>query len=469
MSIIRFRAASLAAALILAACGGDDTPAPPPPRLTDLAPCPDRYPLQCGTLQVPLDHAGRQPGTLSLKVAMSPPADAPRGVLLMLAGGPGQPAVDFLLYQLAGYPVVAEGYRLVALDQRGTGENALDCPALQEQLGSSDVRAARAADIDACGRSIGTDRQFYATSDTVQDMEYLRRALEADTWTLDGTSYGTYVATQYAMAYPQRVARLVLDSVVPHTGLSMFMLPTMQATAGVLRDVCAEQACDSDPAADLAALVAAGDEPVALIDLVTSLSVIEPAMPGLPAALAEARAGHPDRLHALMARVGELSAADASELSQALHTATLCQDMTLPWGDSATPLHARQPALEAAAAQLTQAQTWPFDAATATALGTIRNCLAWPPTPPGKSVASGMLPNVPTLLLAGGRDLSTPLAEARRQAELAPGGTVVVIPEAGHSVQGLPVGRDVVTNFLCGGPVAYPLAPADVAGTCGQP
>ena len=51
------------------------------------------------------------------------------------------------------------------------------------------------------------------------DLEALRVALGADKLTLDGVSYGTFVAERYAMAHPDRVARLVLDSVVPAAGL----------------------------------------------------------------------------------------------------------------------------------------------------------------------------------------------------------------------------------------------------------
>jgi pimeloyl-ACP methyl ester carboxylesterase len=45
------------------------------------------------------------------------------------------------------------------------------------------------------------------------------------------------------------------------------------------------------------------------------------------------------------------------------------------------------------------------------------------------------LPRIPVLLLAGGHDLSTPLAGARAQAALAPDGRLFVVPAAGHSVQ----------------------------------
>jgi pimeloyl-ACP methyl ester carboxylesterase len=57
------------------------------------------------------------------------------------------------------------------------------------------------------------------------------------------------------------------------------------------------------------------------------------------------------------------------------------------------------------------------------------------------------------LLLAGDRDLSTPLAWAREEARHAPDGHVLVVPGAGHSVQTRahdPQMRRVLLSFLRG-------------------
>ncbi len=54
---------------------------------------------------------------------------------------------------------------------------------------------------------------------------------------------------------------------------------------------------------------------------------------------------------------------------------------------------------------------------------------------PSPGTVRAELPRIPVLLLAGGHDLSTPLAGARAQAALAPDGRPVVVPAAGHSVQ----------------------------------
>ena len=63
------------------------------PSLTGSAPCPAFAGYTCSTLAVPLDHAGRRRGTLRLAVAASDNVRAPRGVLLLITGGPGQPGV----------------------------------------------------------------------------------------------------------------------------------------------------------------------------------------------------------------------------------------------------------------------------------------------------------------------------------------------------------------------------------------
>ena len=322
-------------------------------------------------------------------------------------------------------------------DQRGTGAGALDCPALQRQMGASDLTVPSPAAVRSCAAAIGPDRRFYATADTVADIEALRVALGVARITLNGVSYGSYVAEQFALAHPGGVSRLVLDSVVPSWNVDPLQLVNMRQTATVLRDACAAQGCGSDPASDLAAVVRRYHDGPALLDMLVALSVGDPSFPGVPAALHAAAAGRPDALSALVARVHAADSATAAELSQGLHASTLCADMPMPWGGPDTPLAARAAALARAVARLTTAQVWPFDRATAAGNGFIQTCLYWPPAPAPAAAAAprAELPSVPVLLLAGGHDLSTPLAGARAQAALAPDGHLFVVPTAGHSVQ----------------------------------
>ncbi len=107
--------------------------------LRDVRPCPGIAGFNCGSLSVRLDPFGSVPGQLSLRVAVSDVASAPRGILLFLTGGPGEPGVPFVSRITGRLGPALRGYRLVMFDQRGTGAGALDCPALQRQMGASDL------------------------------------------------------------------------------------------------------------------------------------------------------------------------------------------------------------------------------------------------------------------------------------------------------------------------------------------
>ena len=411
----------------------------PTPRLAGPHPCPAATGFTCSTLAVALDHTGRTAGQLRLPVAVADNAAAPRGVLVALTGGPGQGGVAFAARVRARMGAVARAYRLVLLDQRGTGAGALRCPALQRAMGSSDLTVPPPGSVEACARALGPRRRFYSTADTVADLEALRVALGADKLALDGVSYGTFVAERYAIAYPDRVTRLVLDSVVPAAGLDGLEVDGMRETARVLRAVCRDQHCPGDPVADLAAVVRRYDIGPELDDTLVAMSVGAPNFPGVLAALREARAGKPAHLRRIVRVVRRAQRAPAQVLSQGLHAATLCADARPPWGGSAAPVAGREAALRAAAAKTDPA---PYDRATVAGNGFAQLCLRWPPTPAPPAPRDADLPPVPTLLVAGDRDLSTPLPWAREQAAHAPRGRLVVVAGAGHSVQSrAPVGR----------------------------
>jgi pimeloyl-ACP methyl ester carboxylesterase len=420
-----------------------------------IRPCPGIPAFSCGTLSVRLDPFGPGPGRLALRVAVSDVAAAPRGVLLLLTGGPGQPGVPFVSRLAGRLGPALRGYRVVMFDQRGTGAGALTCPALQQEMGASDLTVPTPAAVRSCAAAIGPSRGYFATADTVADIEALRNVLKVRQLTLDGVSYGSYVAEQFALAHPAQVSRLVLDSVVPSWNVDPLQLASMRETATVLRAACAAQNCGFDPANDLATVVRRYHDGPALLDTLVAMSVGDPSFPGVPAVLHVAATGHPAALNALIAGVHAGDAATAGELSQGLHASTLCADMHMPWGGPDTPLARRPAALARSVARLTTAQVWPFDRATAAGNGFIQTCLYWPPlpAPPTATAPRADLPRVPVLLLAGGHDLSTPLTGARAEAALAPDGRLLVVPTAGHSVQNRAAGNPAqaeVGRFLGG-------------------
>jgi pimeloyl-ACP methyl ester carboxylesterase len=436
------RRALLALALGAAVCGcgrhhhAAQTSAPPAAgRLGQTHPCHRIKDADCATLNVPLDHSGKLPGRLKLAVAMSGPASAPRGVLLILSGGPGEAALPFLRAAERKLAPALKGYRVVVLDQRGTGAGALECPALQRAVGGSDLTVPPHGSVAACARAIGSKRRFFTTRDTVADLDALRSALGVSRWTLDGVSYGTYVAERYALEHPDRVRALVLDSVVPQEGINPFQLETIHAVPRVLRAACAQTHCGSHPVGDLAAVIRARHDGPELLDMLVTLSISDPVYRAVPGALHEARAGHPARLERLVAGARRGERVPASFLSQGLHASTLCADYPLPWGGPGTPASKRRAAIARAAAELTPADLAPFDLVTATGNGELAACEQWPPEPVTVSAPRQDLADVPVLLLAGDRDLSTPLAWARSEARHAPDARLVVVRGAGHSVQ----------------------------------
>ncbi len=450
-------------AVIVAGCGGGQghgglsrTGASlPQPRLADSRPCARIAGFTCATLTVPLDHAAQAAGTLRLAVAVQHSGAAPRGTLLFLTGGPGQPGVDLIPKVRARLGGVLSDYRLVMFDQRGTGAGALDCPALQAAAGSSDLVVVAGDAVPACARRLGTSRRYFTTPETVADIDSLRTALGVQKLTLDGVSYGTLVAERYALAHPRRVAALVLDSVVPQTGVDPLYLASVQATARVLRAACAAQHCGSDPAADLAALIRAGEDGPRLQDAIVAESIAFPNFAHVPEILHAAREGRPAALNAFLAGVARGEAAPAPALSQGLHESTLCLDLAPPWNPVSSRA-ARAAVLSDAGARLPSSAFFPFSRASAVGNGLARNCLQWPPTEPpavGPVDPAGLLPRVPVLLLAGGRDLSTPLAWARAEAVHAPDRKLIVVPDAGHSVQlraGNVTARQALARFLAG-------------------
>jgi pimeloyl-ACP methyl ester carboxylesterase len=392
---------------------------------------------------------------LALAVGVSTVSSAPRGVLLFLTGGPGQPGTPFLSRVQQQLHAAFAGYRLVMFDQRGTGADALMCSSLQAAAGASDLTVVPPSTVSACSRSLGATRRYYTTSETVADIEQLRVALGAKRLTIDGVSYGTFVAERYALAYPMHIARLVLDSVVPHAGVDPLYRGALSASTRVLRSVCAQQRCRWDPTADVAAVVNRLHDGPELLNALVAEGVAEPNYPGVLQDLHAARGGHPEALERFTAAVQRAEAAPAALLSQGLHESTLCLELASPW-EPAEPSAQRARTLAALAAATPESELYPFDRATATGNGLTRGCIAWPATPP-PAVADGSptarLPSVPVLLLAGERDLSTPLAWARAEAATAPYGQLLAVSRAGHSVQLRardPEVRRVLVRFLTG-------------------
>jgi pimeloyl-ACP methyl ester carboxylesterase len=216
----------------------------------------------------------------------------------------------------------------------------------------------------------------------------------------------------------------------------------------VLRNVCG--GC----AADLVADVRRYHNGTRLLDAIVVLSVIDSTYRkqlDLPFVLRRARQGDPAPMKEMLRLIQQSESSEgADQLSQGLHASALCGDWRWPWGDSSAPLAGRGAALERYAQRLPKAALGPFDLATAVGNGIMRQCLYWPPTPPTPPPRPGAKIIAPTLVLAGDRDLSTPLPWPRAELKLLPHARLVMIHGWGHSTQRTPSALAAVRRFLLG-------------------
>jgi len=180
----------------------------------------------CAAFPVPENRADPHSRTITLKLAVlrSSAQVASKDMLVFLAGGPGQAATDSA-GQIATMLEPLRAHRdVLLLDQRGTGgSNALTCKDSDDATtsGDDDILDAdkmRAAAADCLKQLAGhADPRYYTTTIATRDLEDVRKALGSPQFDLVGVSYGTRMAQQYLMRYPDAVRSVVLDSVVPNS------------------------------------------------------------------------------------------------------------------------------------------------------------------------------------------------------------------------------------------------------------
>ncbi|MGW8886239.1 alpha/beta hydrolase [Streptomyces sp. NPDC055749] len=193
------------------------------------------YPtMQCATVRSPLDHdrpTGRQ---VTLALSRIPhTAATSQGPLLVNPGGPGGSGLSMAGFVASALPAkVAAQYDVIGFDPRGVGKStpALNCrpkhfdpvradsvPRSYEEEQAGRDRAASFA--EACGQKHGDLLPHMDTVSSAKDLDVIRTALGAPRINYFGYSYGTYLGAVYAKLFPERVRRLVLDSVVDPEGI----------------------------------------------------------------------------------------------------------------------------------------------------------------------------------------------------------------------------------------------------------
>ena len=292
---------TIALALVLAACSSDDeassttTPAPPTtaesaadpdqtnpdptettgttgttgttdPTGTDAGtiewgPCDTPGPLECGALQVPLDHGDPDGEQITIALTRLPASGAPAdriGSLVINPGGPGGSGVEAITMFAATIPTdVTEVFDLVGFDPRGVGESsAVTCDLVRDdgvELVTAGDRAAWEAQLGrlldqfaTCTAEPAALLAAVGTNNAARDLDLIRAAVGDEQLTFLGFSYGTRLGATYAELFPDRVRALVLDGAMkPTTDLgSLFdeQVGGFDRAFGNFAD-----ACDADP------------------------------------------------------------------------------------------------------------------------------------------------------------------------------------------------------------------------------
>jgi pimeloyl-ACP methyl ester carboxylesterase len=214
-------------------------PSAGPVQSIDWKQCPgvfgSKYHALCGFLSVPLDY--RRPRGTQIKLAVSmikhDPKKQYQGIMLTNPGGPGASGLTLSILRYYVPNDAAGGYDWIGFDPRGIGSSvpALQCdpdyfkgprtPYVPTSKSIERTWLTKAKNYSAaCAKNdkvglLNHDK----TTDTVADMESIRRSLGQKQINFYGFSYGTYLGQVYSTLHPKNVRRMVLDSNVDPRGV----------------------------------------------------------------------------------------------------------------------------------------------------------------------------------------------------------------------------------------------------------
>lgn len=225
---------------------------------------------ECATLDVPLDHSDPRGDTLSLALARHRARDDRIGSLLVNPGGPGASGLYLAKEAESVLPdEILDRFDVVAWDPRGIGESSrVDCIDDMDRFWAADRSpddAGEVQELEAVSRMLAQGCRkrsadliaHVSTADTAADMDLIREALGEEQVSYLGFSYGTYLGSLYADAYPERVRAMVLDGAVD-PALSALEMTRQQAGGfdaaldAFFEDCASDEDCDfhsgGDPA-----------------------------------------------------------------------------------------------------------------------------------------------------------------------------------------------------------------------------
>jgi pimeloyl-ACP methyl ester carboxylesterase len=360
-----------------------------------------------------------------------------------LPGGPGQSARDMAQWVVQDFPQLRAEWDMVFVDPRGTGASSpLNCALYDSADPQSFLGDFFPADgVERCRKELEprADLTRYASPESAEDLEAVRRALGYSRVSLFAGSYGTRTAIAYLRRYPAQVHSAVLHGVVPP-----FMatpLPFARDTQEVLSAWIA--ACEADkecsaatPAlgADISTLVARLDSAPAQASLTlpdgkastvrVSRDLFAQTLRSLLYSPQSAA-----RIPALVKRAREGDFAPLAKLAYENRKGFLMSGVGVFFSQTCTE-------------DVWRIREEDVPAATAgTLLGEgrvrqqLRMCRQWPRGELPADFDGPVKGNAPVLLVTGAWDPATPPRWAESTLRIIPGATRVTVPFAGHGLQ----------------------------------
>ena len=427
--------------------------------------CRLEHPLQltsiaarCGTLRVPEDRDHPQGAAIDLNVAVVPALNrrSTAAPLFLLAGGPGQSAVQSYVATAAAFARINRNHAIVLLDQRGTGQsNPLSCEYPEDWRQPADPLPALRQATTECLAKLGQGVRFYTTSVAVRDLEDVRAALGYPEINLYGGSYGTRVAELYMRRYPARAHAVILDGVTypqqaigaetPFDGeraLNLIVARCQQAPdcaaaypqlqqelEALLRQFGPQKVAVTidDPNSGLPMQIDFSHAVLSTALRFLSYSSLHASL--LPALIHQAAHG---ALRPLASQAVMNTRQIGNQLANGMQYSVLCSEDE--------PLFAAANIDRAAMARTYQG-TEQVDA-----LKEI--CRLWPRGPVDADLHAPLVSDIPTLLLSGEADPVTPPADAERAASQLTRHRHLILPGEGHGQLGTGCMPRVTAEFL---------------------
>jgi pimeloyl-ACP methyl ester carboxylesterase len=430
--------------------------------------------VEAGTLQVP--ESRRRPTQRRITLPyyrLKSDAAKPAAPVFLLAGGPGSSWLDQLkndenAREVAFYRTVAD---VVLFDQRGGGHALpkMSCPQTAQlpagqQLDLAAVRSAMRALLTDCRDHWlreGVDLAAYNTVENAADVNDLRLALGYGKVTLVGGSYGSHLALEVMRQFPEAVERAVLFGVEGPDHTWDDPAATLATLARIAAHAEASEAFSGRVPEGgilkafervLARLEAAPQSVTVSADGTSHSAVVTA---DLVRRLARRDAGRRSRLRAWPEMILAL---DRGDYSLPARAALDLRELRLP-----PPVHW---SMDCASGVSPARRTKSRDDPARRLFGDLNFeyealCDLWPSEDLGDAFRTDVVSNVPTLLVHGNWDLSTPIENAREVAASLGRGQLVEVGGGGHGAlynlyEHWPPMHDLMKRFLTGQSVDFP-------------